>query len=103
MAFFWPKVFLDFITARIDILVSPVPILQLGNLLLALFIIALEWPLPEIVGSAIQQSIPSRLMILPFVSCISFLLYQATDLALYYLIGFTIYWSAYRDGERVYT
>jgi hypothetical protein len=33
---------------------------------------------------------------------ISFFLYQASDIALYYLIGFTIYWSAYNDGEKVY-
>jgi hypothetical protein len=101
MALFWPKVFFDFIIERIDVLVSPVPILQLVNLLLALLIFALEWPLQRIDGSAIQQSLPSRLIILPFISCTSFLLYQASDVALYYLIGFTIYWSAYNDGERV--
>lgn len=103
MALFWPKVFFDFITKRIDILVSPVPILQLVNLFLSVVMMALEWPLQRIARSAIQQSLSSRLIILPFVSCISFLLYQASDVALYYLVGSAIYWSAYKDGEKIRT
>jgi hypothetical protein len=32
---------------------------------------------------------------------ISLLIYQATDVALYYLIGFTIYLWAYKCGEEI--
>ncbi|KAH6641115.1 hypothetical protein F5144DRAFT_482746 [Chaetomium tenue] len=101
MAFIWPKVFFDFATKRMDVLVSPIPILQLINLFLATVILAWEWPLNVIAWSHSEQSIISRLLILPLTSMISLLIYQATDVALYYLVGFTIYLWAYRCGEKI--
>ena len=45
-AFFWPKVFFDFLTTNLDPIVRPIPVLQIVNLLLGLLALAWEWPLP---------------------------------------------------------
>lgn len=101
MAFIWPKVFFDFLTKKMDILISPIPFLQITNLVLATLILAWEWPIQSIAGSLIQQCLLCRLVILPLVSGISCLMYQGGDVAIYYLIGFTTYWWAYTSGERI--
>ena len=51
-AFFWPKLFFDFLTTTLDRCVRPVPILQIINLLLALLALAWEWPLPLFVNAS---------------------------------------------------
>ncbi|KAL9075470.1 MAG: hypothetical protein Q9161_001542 [Pseudevernia consocians] len=45
-AFFWPKLFWDFLTTNLDPAVRPIPILQIINLLLGLLGLCWEWPLP---------------------------------------------------------
>ena len=55
--FFWPKVFWDFLTTNLDGAVRPVPILQIVNLLCALFGIALEWPLPIFITASTACSL----------------------------------------------
>lgn len=45
-AFFWPKLFWDFLTTNLDPAVRPIPILQTINLLLGLLALCWEWPLP---------------------------------------------------------
>ncbi|CAF9920501.1 hypothetical protein IMSHALPRED_004938 [Imshaugia aleurites] len=45
-AFFWPKLFWDFLTTNLDRAVRPIPILQILNLLLGLLALCWEWPLP---------------------------------------------------------
>ena len=45
-AFFWPKLFWDFLTTNLDHAVRPIPILQIINLLLGLLGLCWEWPLP---------------------------------------------------------
>ena len=42
--FIWPKVLWDFISPSINVLVKPVPYLQIANLVGALLVFALEWP-----------------------------------------------------------
>ena len=100
MAFIWPKAFFDFITKKMDILMSPVPFLQVINLFLAILIVLWEWPIQSIAGSSIQQSLLCRLVVLPLVSVVSCLMYQGGDIAIYYLISFIMYWWAYIDDER---
>ena len=58
-----------------------------------------EWPLKFVAGTAIHKSVELRLMWLPLVSLSSVLMYQATNPALYYLIGLVAYFWAYAEGE----
>jgi hypothetical protein len=60
---------------------------------------ALEWPLSFIAGSAIHRSLEVRLAILPLTALSAILMYQATNAALYYLIGMVVYFTAYSEGE----
>ena len=97
--FFWPKFFFDFWTKNFDLAVKPIPILQTINLILGFISLAYEWPLKFVAGSAIHRSMEMRMMWLPLVSLSSVLMYQATNPALYYLIGLAVYFWAYTEGE----
>ncbi|KAI3551695.1 hypothetical protein CABS01_04087 [Colletotrichum abscissum] len=99
--FFWPKIFWDFLTKTLDPAVKPVPVLQIINLLMALFMVALEWPLGFIAGSAIHRSLEFRLIILPLTTLAAALIYQGTNSALYYIVGLVVYFWAYSEGEII--
>lgn len=66
---------------------------------MALFMVALEWPLVFIAGSSIHRSLEFRLIILPLTTLAAALIYQGTNAALYYLIGLVVYFWAYSEGE----
>ncbi|KAI9803554.1 MAG: hypothetical protein M1825_001897 [Sarcosagium campestre] len=100
--FFWPKVFWDFLTKNLDGAVKPIPVLQAINLLFGLFGLAWEWPLKYLAGTRLHRSIEARLVILPLSALSAALLYQATNPAIYYLIGMGIYFWAYSEGEVGY-
>lgn len=97
--FFWPKIFFDFLTKNLDGAVKPFPILQIINLLMGIIMVAWEWPLGFIAGSAMHRSIEARLVVLPLTALASALLYQATNPALYYTIALVVYFWAYSEGE----
>lgn len=99
--FFWPKIFWDFLTKNLDPAVKPIPILQSMNLLFGLIMLAWEWPLGLIAGSAMHRSIEARLVVLPLVALAAALLYQGTNPAIYYTIGMVVYFWAYSEGEVV--
>ncbi|OHE97810.1 hypothetical protein CORC01_06845 [Colletotrichum orchidophilum] len=99
--FFWPKIFWDFLTKTLDPAVKPVPVLQIINLIMALFMVALEWPLGLIAGSAIHRSLEFRLIILPLTTLAAALIYQGTNSALYYIVGLVVYFWAYSEGEII--
>ncbi|KAG6170852.1 hypothetical protein E4U11_001634 [Claviceps purpurea] len=99
--FFWPKMFFDFLTKTLDGAVKPVPVLQIVNLLSGLGMLALEWPLKPVVGTALHRSLEFRLAILPLPVLASILMYQSTNPALYYMIGMVIYFWAYSEGETI--
>ncbi|KAE8444578.1 hypothetical protein EG329_014409 [Mollisiaceae sp. DMI_Dod_QoI] len=99
--FFWPKIFWDFLTKNLDPAVKPLPILQSINLLFGLIMLAWEWPLGLIAGSAMHRSIEARLVVLPLVALAGALLYQGTNAAIYYTIGMVVYFWAYSEGEVV--
>ncbi|KAK8859526.1 PRO41 protein [Apiospora arundinis] len=100
-AFIWPKVFWDFLTTRLDASVAPVPILQVVNLLCALALLALEWPAPALAGTAIHASLALRIVVLPLAALLAVLLYQATNAALFYLIGMGLYAWGYSSWETI--
>jgi hypothetical protein len=97
--FFWPKIFWDFLTKNLDSAVKPFPILQIINVICGLVMLAWEWPLGIIAGSAMHRSIEARLVVLPLVALAAALLYQATNPAIYYTIGMVVYFWAYSEGE----
>jgi hypothetical protein len=99
--YFWPKVFWDVFTTSLNPIVKPVPILQTINLLFGLLTVAWEWPLSYIAGTAVHRSIVARLVVYPLSVLAAVLLYQATNAALYLMIGIGIYFWAYADGEVV--
>lgn len=96
--FFWRKLFWDFLTKKLDGLVDP-PILQVINLVCGLIVLAWEWPIGVVAGMRLHQSIKLRLFTLLFPLLAAILLYQATNSALYYIIGIGVYYLAYKDGE----
>lgn len=97
--FFWPKIFWDFLTKTLDGAVKPFPVLQIINLVLALVVLAWEWPLKYIAGTVIHRSIEVRLVFLPLTALAAALLYQATNPAIYYMIALGVYFWAYSEGE----
>jgi hypothetical protein len=99
--YFWPKIFWDFLTRTLDGAVRPIPSLQTINLVFGIFMLALEWPAGFIAGTAIHRSLEFRLAILPLTALSSALLYQATNPAIYYVIGMMVYFWAYSEGEII--
>jgi hypothetical protein len=99
--FLFPKVFWDFLTKTLDGAVRPIPVLQIINLLLGIGMFALEWPLGFLAGSTVHRSLEIRLAILPLCALSAILLYQATNPAIYYMIGMVIYFVAYSEGEMI--
>jgi hypothetical protein len=79
--------------------VKPFPTLQIINLVFGIVILAWEWPLGFLAGTALHRSIPARLIALPMAALAAALLYQATNPAIYYTIGMGVYFWAYSDGE----
>lgn len=98
-AFFWPKIFFDFLTKTLDPAVKPFPVLQILNLVLGIIMLLWEWPLGLLAGSALHRSLEARLAALPLVALAAALLYQGTNAAIYYLIGMVVYFWAYSEAE----
>jgi len=99
--FFWPKILFDWLTKLLDPAVRPVPALQVINLLFGIFLLAWEWPLGALAGSALHRSLELRLVVLPLAALAAVLLYQGTNAAIYYVIGMVIYFWAYSEGEII--
>ncbi|CAK7223236.1 hypothetical protein SCUCBS95973_005109 [Sporothrix curviconia] len=99
--FFWPKIFWDFLTKNLNSIVQPVPVLQIINLLMGLFMLAWEWPLNFLAGSSIHRSLESRLAVIPLAALAAILQYQATNAAIYYVVGMAVYFWAYSEGEII--
>jgi hypothetical protein len=98
-AFFWPKIFWDFLTKNLDGAVKPVPALQVINLILGIFGLCYEWPLSFLAGTGIHRSIEARLIIYPLSALAALLIYQGTNSGLYYIVGMIAYFWAYSEGE----
>ncbi|CBF81874.1 hypothetical protein AN5458.2 [Aspergillus nidulans FGSC A4] len=98
-AFIWPKIFWDTWTRNLDGAVTPVPVLQILNLLMGLLGVAWEWPLKYLAGTTAHRSIEFRLLLYPLSSILAALIYQGTNAAIYYLIGIAVYFWAYSEGE----
>ncbi|KIX07293.1 uncharacterized protein Z518_01946 [Rhinocladiella mackenziei CBS 650.93] len=99
--FFWPKIFWDFLTKNLDGAVKPFPVLQIINLILGMLSFAWEWPLHPVVKMlpGLHRSFEARLVVYPLCALAGVMMYQATNAALYYIIGVVVYFWAYSEGE----
>jgi hypothetical protein len=97
--FFWPKIFWDFLTKNLDGAVKPAPVLQIFNLLFGILGLLWEWPLKFLAGTSVHRSIEARLVVYPLSAFMAVLLYQATNPAIYLLVGVGVYFWAYSEGE----
>ncbi|KAI1485935.1 hypothetical protein F5X96DRAFT_288622 [Biscogniauxia mediterranea] len=100
-AFFWPKIFFDFLTKTLDPAIKPAPVLQIINLIMGLAVLAWDYPLGFIAGSSIHRSLEARLAAFPLMALASVLLYQGTNAAIYYLTAMVVYFWAYSEGEII--
>ncbi|KAF2006715.1 hypothetical protein P154DRAFT_223432 [Amniculicola lignicola CBS 123094] len=100
-AFFYPKIFWDFLSKNLDGAVKPIPALQIINLILGIVGLCYEWPLSFIAGSSMHRSIEGRLILYPLSALAALLIYQGTNAGLYYIVGMGVYFWAYSEGEIV--
>ena len=61
--------------------------------------LAWEWPLGVLAGTALHRSLELRLVLLPMAALAAALLYQATNPAIYYTIALGVYFWAFSEGE----
>jgi hypothetical protein len=69
---------------------------------MGLGMLAMEWPLNFVAGSALHRSLEFRLAILPLTALSAALIYQGTNAAIYYVIGMFVYFWGYSEGEVSY-
>ncbi|KAF2128181.1 hypothetical protein P153DRAFT_368056 [Dothidotthia symphoricarpi CBS 119687] len=100
-AFFWPKIFWDFLTKNLDGAVTDAPVLQILNVICGIVGLAWEWPLPLLAGTGLHRSIEARLVVYPLSALVALLIYQGTNAGLYYIIGMGAYFWAFSEGEIV--
>jgi len=77
------------------------PIVQIVAMVLGFIMIALEYPLPILKGTAVHRSIILRVVLLMLLSFASVLFYQGTNAALWSLIAAVFYIRALTLGERM--
>lgn len=118
LSFFFPKILWDPYTTLLNPLAKPVPVLSIVNLLLAMLVIALEWPLPWLVSAgdvdggggagrrrrrrrrALHASFELRLLgLLPLAALAAGLGYWGLDVFPGYLLGMVGYAWAWCRGE----
>jgi len=98
--FFFPKAFFDMFTpytslpkfpsscSRVfNVLVAPVPVVQLINLLAGFAVLCLEWPLPWLKETPVYRAFALRFAAYPIIALFALLQYQATNAAFYLLIA----------------
>jgi len=114
--FFYRKFFWDFVggtlrnpgglqpspnSAIFITLIVKAPIIQILTMLTALFMIALEFPMPQLKGMMIQRSIVLRIVMLTLQAFLAILFYQGTNGALWSLIAAGCYTRAQVLGETM--
>ncbi|RDB24927.1 hypothetical protein Hypma_007670 [Hypsizygus marmoreus] len=77
------------------------PIIQILTMILGLFMVALEFPLPQLKAFAIHRSLVLRIVLLLFQTFLSVLFYQGTNAAIWSLIAAICYARAQMLGETM--
>jgi len=82
-------------------LIVKAPVIQIVSMSIALFILALEFPLPLLKGLPISRSIVFKIVVLLFQIFFNFLYYQGTNSAIWSLIAVGCYTRAQMLGETM--
>lgn len=100
-SFFFPKILWDPCTTLLNPLVKPVPVLSVINTVLALLVLAVEWPLPILARlRTLHGSFEFRLLgLLPLAGFWVGLDYWGLDVAPVYVIAIGVYTWAWCRGE----
>jgi len=82
-------------------IIVKVPVIQMVTMLLGIFMIALEFPLPQLKALAIHRSIVLRVVLLLFQTFLTILFYQGTNAAIWSFIAASCYARAQILGETM--
>jgi hypothetical protein len=80
-------------------LIVKVPIVPIISMILGMFILAIELPLPKLKQTGIYRSLLARTILLLFQAFFAFLFYQGVNAAIYSLIAAGCYTKATMGGE----
>ncbi|KAJ7141497.1 hypothetical protein C8R44DRAFT_604068 [Mycena epipterygia] len=115
-ALFYRKFFWDFVSGTLRdpgglqpspsaaifiTLIVKAPVIPIINMIFALFILAVENPLPLLKSMSIQRSLIFKVVLLVFQAFFSILFYQGTNAALWSLIAIICYLRAMALGEKI--
>jgi len=93
--------FFDMFTPIFNVLVAPVPVVQIINLLAGIFILALEWPLVLLKDTGLQRAFAVRFALYPIFAVVALIQYQCTNASFYLLIGTAVYFQAWSERELI--
>lgn len=82
-------------------IIVKIPLVQILAMILAMFMIALEFPLPHLKKFAIHRSIVLRIVLLLFQTFLNILYYQGTNAAIWSFIAAMCYIRAQFLGETM--
>ncbi|TYJ53207.1 hypothetical protein B9479_006185 [Cryptococcus floricola] len=82
-------------------LVVNIPLLQSFSLVLGIFALVLEYPLPFIEGTAIHRSFILRAVLYFLTGFVGIMVYQCVDPAVYFVIVSGVYVMAMSKGEQI--
>jgi len=82
-------------------LIVKLPIIPILNAFVALFILAIENPLPLLKSMSITRSLVLKVVMLVFQTFLSILFYQGTNAALWSLVAIIAYTRAIALGEKI--
>jgi vacuolar-type H+-ATPase subunit I/STV1 len=77
------------------------PVIQILAMILGMFIIAMEFPIPPLRNLAIHRSLVLRIVLLLFQTFLTLLYYQGTNAAIWSLIAAMCYGRAEMLGEKM--
>jgi hypothetical protein len=78
-----------------------IPLVQIASMLLAMCILCVEFPLPQIKEFAIYRSLVMRIILLLFQIFLNFLYYQGTNAAIWSTVAAICYTRAVMLGEEM--
>lgn len=82
-------------------IIVKVPIIQILTMMVAFFMIALEFPMPQLKGTMIHRSLVLRIVMLILQAVLAVMFYQGTNGALWSLIAAGCYTRAVILGEKM--
>jgi len=82
-------------------LIIRAPIIQIFTMIIAMFMVALDYPLPLFKALAIHRSLPLRVVVLVLQASFAILYYQGTNAAIWSLIAAGCYTRAIMLGETM--